>query len=146
MKIIKRLADYIMFSREPDVIIGADKNPPYIKRWWVIPRNPFFNIYLHLVQQDDDDRALHDHMYINMSYVVEGGYHEHTINGLLAPLRAGQIRVRRPSTAHRLELIDGARTITFFITGPRIRQWGFITPKGWVHWKDFVGNDDGVMG
>src|SRR5690606_32105599 len=32
--------------RGPDVIIGG-AHDPYLKRWWVIPRNRFFNIYLH---------------------------------------------------------------------------------------------------
>lgn len=30
---------------------------------------------------------------------------------------------------------------TLFITGPRIREWGFHCPKGWVHWKKFCAVD-----
>jgi hypothetical protein len=134
-----------MASRPPDVIIGGDKNPPYIRRWWVIPRNRFFNIYIHEVQQDDDDRALHDHPWINMSYVVEGGYNEVTFKGV-KPLYEGQVRFRCPSSAHRLELINGKRTITVFITGPRIRKWGFHTSMGWVSWEDFVDIREGGNG
>lgn len=142
---LKWLANRIMNSREPDFVIGPHRNPPYIRRWWVIPRNKFFNIYLHEVQQDDDDRALHDHPWYNMSYVVEGGYNEVTPRGWF-PLLAGQVRFRRATALHRLELLGGKRTVTFFVTGPRIRDWGFDTPSGWIAWKDFVSVEEGGNG
>jgi hypothetical protein len=144
-RMLVKLANKIMASREPDVIIGPDRNPPYIRRWWVIPRNRWFNIYLHEVQQDDDDRALHDHPWVNMSYVVEGGYNEVTPKGVF-PLRTGGIRFRRPTALHRLELMDGKRTVTFFLTGPRVRDWGFQTPNGWIFWEDFVALEEGGNG
>lgn len=28
---------------------------------------------------------------------------------------------------------------TLFITGPKVREWGFHCPKGWRHWRDFCG-------
>lgn len=43
-------------SRNPDFIIGGAD--PYMLRWWVIPRNKVFNIYLHRFLRSDDDRAL----------------------------------------------------------------------------------------
>ena len=33
----------------------------YLSRWHIIPRNRYFNIYLHKFVGSDDDRALHDH-------------------------------------------------------------------------------------
>ena len=45
--------------REPDFIIGDDHDP-YLKRWWLIPRNPLVNVYLHQILRSDEDRALHD--------------------------------------------------------------------------------------
>jgi len=32
--------------RKPDFVIGR-AGAPYLERWWVIPRNRWFNIYLH---------------------------------------------------------------------------------------------------
>ena len=142
---LKRLAKYIMASRPPDFVIGPHRNPPYIRRWWVIPRNKFFNIYLHEVQQNDDDRALHDHPWVNMSYILEGGYNEVTPKGTF-PLLEGQVRFRRPTALHRLELLDGVRTVSLFITGPKVREWGFATPSGWIHWEDFVSREEGGNG
>ena len=74
-KLIKSWCEKLMNSRPPDVVIG-DADNPYLLRWWVWPRNRFFNLYLHRVLRSDDDRALHDHPWWNLSYIVDGGYTE----------------------------------------------------------------------
>src|ERR1700761_448041 len=66
-------------SRRADVLIGKPGDT-YMRRWWVIPRNRFFNIYLHNFLRSDDDRALHDHPWVNMSILLWGRYIEHTIS------------------------------------------------------------------
>lgn len=60
---------------KPHFIIGPLDNP-YLWRWHLLPRNRWFNVYLHKVLRDDDDRALHDHPYDNISIVLKGGYVE----------------------------------------------------------------------
>ncbi|WP_236643654.1 hypothetical protein [Flavisphingopyxis soli] len=131
-------------SRAPDFVIGND----YLRRWWVIPRNRLFNIYHHDVLHSDEDRALHDHPWWNVSIVLAGGYFEHVIEagGINRKVwrGPGSIVFRRAKAAHRLELpFEGARAFTLFITGPRIRQWGFhCAQAGWRHWKDFTNADD----
>lgn len=126
--------------RPPDVVIGGEENP-YMKRWWVIPRNRFFNIYLHRFLRSDDDRALHDHPWWNCSVLLEGRYVEHTISagGINRRIerRAGQMKLRRAKVAHRIELVDGP-CWTLFITGPRLRDWGFHCRLGWVPWQKFT--------
>lgn len=135
--------------RDPDFVVGGQADP-YLLRWYVIPRNRWFNIYLHEFRRSDDDRALHDHMYVNLSILIEGEYREHTIKqggvNRSELFVAGDWRFRLPWTAHRIELL-GKRTTTLFITGPRVRQWGFHCPRGWVHWKKFVDErDSGAIG
>lgn len=133
--------------REPDFIIGKDSpGGAYLKRWWVIPRNRWFNIYLHQILRDDDDRALHDHPWWNVSLILRGGYFECTPGpDHDRPCRrwrgAGSVTFRRARSAHRLE-VHKRPAWTLFITGPRLREWGFYCPKGWVLWKDFVSPDD----
>ena len=150
---MKRLADWLIARagrRQPDFVIGgADR--PYLLRWWLIPRNPVFNVYLHLFMRSDDDRALHDHPWANASILLRGRYTEHTIaaGGVHQHrvLAAGAVKVR-PSgrAAHRIELTDGP-CWTLFITGPRYRQWGFHCERGWVHWKRVTARDDqGAVG
>jgi hypothetical protein len=57
--------------------------------------------------------------------------------------------LRLPRTAHRVELKVGVITgrsfpvWTLFITGPRVREWGFLCPQGWRHWKDFTAGAQG---
>lgn len=125
------------FKRPPDFVIGPEDDP-YLRRWWVIPRNRFFNIYLHNIRRSDDDRALHDHPWWNVSIILRGGYLEIMPHARRWRSR-GSIVFRRAKAAHRLALdkvhpqSSGRPCWTLFITGPVVREWGFHCPKGWVH-------------
>lgn len=154
-----------LVKRPPDFVIGQPDNP-YLRRWWIIPRNRFFNIYLHQILRNDDDRALHDHPWWNVSIILNGGYFEHMPHGVKWRRRFIPI-FRHARAAHRLELAfrrpkkfkhpimlsDLRKNFKnslalqpcwpLFITGPKIREWGFHCPCGWKHWRDFVGVRDG---
>jgi hypothetical protein len=133
-------ADWAMSSRLPDVYIGGEKDT-YLRRWFVIPRNPIFNIFLHEFMRSDDDRALHDHPWISLSIILSGEYTEQTIaaGGVVYNkiYRAGDMKFRFATHTHRIVLHNGPCR-TLFITGPKIREWGFHCPNGWRHWKDFT--------
>lgn len=133
-----------LFHREPDFIIGKPGSP-YMLRWYVIPRNRLFNIYLHKIVRNDDDRALHDHPWINLSIVLRGRYLElmpvttEYGPGMVGKWRgAGSMVLRRPTAAHRLELDAGKPCWSLFVTGPKVREWGFYCPQGWKVWTSFV--------
>lgn len=125
---------------EPHQPIGAEGQPPYLLRWYVIPRNPWFNIYLHKFLRDDDDRALHDHPWWFVSLMVWGMYVEvtdegRTVRSAPEPWRwfwGDRPLVFRASTwRHRVELIKAGTNRTpipcwtLIITGRRTRLWGF---------------------
>lgn len=140
-------------ARKPDFVIGgADR--PYLLRHFLIPRNPVFNIYVHQFLRSDDDRALHDHPWaFNCSWLLKGSYREHTPKGMF--LRdQGDWKFRIGGAPHRVELWRECTSLgepipcwTVFITGPRVREWGFHCPNGWVHWKDFTDSrDSGSVG
>ncbi len=136
--------------RPPDFIIGGHDNP-YLLRWWVIPRNKVFNIYLHEFRRSDDDRALHDHPWFNLSLLLEGRYAEHTIRaggvGIRVERRRGMMKFSAPWSAHRVEIYPGERCWTLFITGPVLRSWGFHCPHGWRHWQEYTDSrDSGAIG
>lgn len=141
---MSRLARWLIVricGRPADVSIGGERDP-YLRRWWVIPRNPLFNIYLHQFLRDDDDRALHDHPWFSLSLVLAGRLREHTIDrgGIhrRRELAAGTWRLRSAWFAHRLELPAGD-CWTLFITGPVLRRWGFHCPSvGWRYWREFT--------
>lgn len=137
------IADRI--TRDPDHRIG-EPDDWYMLRWYIVPRNRWFNIYLHRILRSDDDRALHDHPWWSLSIMLAGGMKEITA---LAPdifetrvIPVGTIIVRDTAMAHRLEVLDDVIATTLFITGPRIREWGFYCPQGWRHWKEFTAKDD----
>lgn len=130
----------LSFARAPDFIIGKpDDN--YLRRWYVIPRNKVFNVYLHRFLRSDDDRALHDHPWWNVSWLLGGTYVEHTIPQggvhVRTQYRAGDLRFRSARSAHRVELTSGP-CWSLFMTGPRVRDWGFHCPHGWRRWQDFT--------
>lgn len=129
-------------TREPDFVIGNG----YLRRWWLIPRNRFLNIYLHEINKSDDDRALHDHPWHNVSVVLKGGYQEVTPDGVYT-LRSRDIKCRSGSFLHRLVIPEGGQAVTLFITGPKYRDWGFACEKGWRPWQEFCDiKDKGKVG
>lgn len=152
-----KLANYLqnklqqkITNRQPDFTIGNN----YLRRWWIIPRNRFFNIYYHNMRGSDDDRALHDHMYFNFSFILKGSYIEHTANGKFHR-KAGAVKFRFPWTLHRLEVPprkedNSHECWTLFVTGPRVRKWGFQvgpivknwlgfrTKSGWMYFEDYI--------
>lgn len=137
---LNRWAIKLALSREPDISIGG-REDPYLERWFAIPRNRWFNIYVHRFCRSDDDRALHDHPWVNCSVLLEGSYVEHTDAGR-TERQAGEVKLRTAKAAHRIELTNG-RCWTLFITGPRVREWGFCCPNGWRHWRDFTAGKRG---
>lgn len=137
----------IAAQRPPDFVIGGQVEP-YLRRWWLIPRNRLFNVYLHEILRSDDDRALHDHPWWNCSVVLAGYYIEHTIAAGGIHRReiryVGRVVFRRATAAHRIEIVRPCWSL--FITGPAVRSWGFHCPEiGWVHWRKFTNPaDDGA--
>lgn len=132
-------------ARSPDFVIGGHE-APYLLRWWLLPRNPVFNVYVHQFLRSDEDRALHTHPWLfNASWLMEGNYREWTAAGA-TERAAGDFKFRWGPAAHRIELTHDV-CWTLFITGPRARKWGFLCPQGFVHWKLFTAADDkGAVG
>lgn len=143
-----RLRARVADRRAPNFVVGA-ANPDgaYLRRWYLLPRNRFLNVYLHQFLRDDDDRALHDHPWPWLSFLLAGAYIEHTIAAGGIHRRTwrehGSLKVSGPWRAHRIELVKSeagpAPCWTVFITGPVIRNWGFLcAQRGWVPWQRFT--------
>ena len=124
--------------RKPDRIINKD----YLSRWHLIPKNRFFNIYLHKFVGSDNDRALHDHPWWSVSFLLKGELIEVLKETpLTKELRfIGKYRpyLRPAELAHRMVLI-GDEAWTLFITGPKIREWGFWT-LNYNYWENLSSN------
>lgn len=128
--------------REPDFRLG-DEPQPYLRRWHLTPRGTGPAVYLHEFLRSDDDRALHDHPYDSVSIVLAGGYLEHLPGQPPAHRPPGSVITRTATALHRVELLrepdSGAEQPcwSLFLTGPRIREWGFACPNGWQPWQAF---------
>ena len=143
--------------RKPDFAIGNQADP-YLKRWYIFPPKAKYglNVYLHQILKSDDDRALHDHPWWNISIVLKGGYVEHLPGGVSKWRGPGSIIFRKATAAHRLQLSErnvindaGAYSKiipcwSIFITGKWQRVWGFHCPQGFIGWRPFHGIPDGV--
>jgi hypothetical protein len=135
--------------RVPDFQIRDREGGVYLRRWHVLPRNNWFNVYLHSFLGSDDDRALHDHPYWNLSVILVGSYDEvipfpnskYAVKHLRRswrPWAPWRLVLRRPASSHRIVLREGERKPwTLFVTGPRVREWGFHCPGGWMHHEKF---------
>lgn len=121
-----------LLSGYPHEIIG-DPQRPYLKRWFLLPRNGWHNVYLHKFLRDDDpEDALHDHPWSFTSLLLWGRYRESTETG--SRIRsAGTLAHRRAEHRHRITLLRDRRgrekpCYTIIVTGSRRRIWGFWCP------------------
>ena len=110
-------------------------------RRWHLRRSPSrHNLYLHRYDGSDDDRALHDHPWRSIGVVLWGSLSEVTqqdgqeVTKRLWPLIP---KVRNAEYAHRI-VLNSRSAYTLFFTFPKERDWGFLCPKGWVHWREFT--------
>ncbi len=118
--------------RKADELIGD----AYMSRWHIRRKPGHHNLYLHRYSGSDDDRALHDHPWRSVGIVLWGHVREITPSGekRLWPLLP---KYRSAKYAHRLHL-KSRFAFTLFFTFPKEREWGFLCPNGWVHWKKFT--------
>lgn len=148
---------YILMTK-PKIPIGPDPADPTYWRFFVIPRNRWFNVYLHSWHHDDAQHH-HDHRAANISILLSGEYSEERFirrprEGLpLPPTKTIQLSKWRPkfrlaATPHRVVLPrnEDGKSIpcwSLFIKFPDTRDWGFWTNFGplktakWMPWQDY---------
>ena len=114
---------------------------PYLERYYLFlkDRNTFpFNIFIHkFLKSDPDD--LHDHPWGYFTFIIRGGYWEHTPEGKFwrGP---GHFRKCNANSLHRIELEPGVHAWTLFVPFKQIRDWGFATQGGWVQHEEYLNN------
>ena len=118
------------------IINDRQDSEPYLLRYYLFikNRNIFpFNIFLHkFLKSDPDD--LHDHPWPFITIILYGGYWEHTVDGKKTWWGAGTFRYASADTLHRISIDPNYPDIwTLFIPGPKQREWGFKTEKGWIN-------------
>ena len=142
---------YIRYARSHPVsfvVTGDDDGTPYLYRWHLIPKNRFFNIYLHHFI-GNDGRVMHDHPWVSLAYQLSGHLMEYfdirsnvniPANVSIRKISKGKWTYRKSTFIHSLIIssCDLEPVWTLFITGPKIRDWGFQTKTGWENHLDFL--------
>ena len=140
-KIILFLLKNIICNRPYDELIDVD----YMERWHLkrtkteeghlyINSDDIHNIYFHRFIGSDGP-VMHDHPWWSISFILSNSYTEHTPEGSFKR-KAGDIIYRSAHSLHWIEIEDPVYTL--FITGPKIKEWGFMCSKVWFHWKDYM--------
>ena len=126
--------------------ITRSNGAPYLTRYHLL-HTPWFLVYLHRFSAGDG-KCLHDHPWAWwVSLVLWGGYVE--AHGVpewsidhgrdfgrmrLIRRRAGSVSWHDRVWIHSILQLDRSPTWTLVIVGPKVRQWGFYTRKGWIPW------------
>ena len=129
----------------PDRTTGAD----YMHRYYIFlkDRKWFpFNVTLHKIVRSDDP-IMHDHPWGYMTFILSGGYWEHTpvFNNdgkMIAEFQKwrgpGSIIIRKANDYHWLELAEGGTATTLFFMGPQQRDWGFLKNNKWIQHENYL--------
>lgn len=128
------LGDYKLFEK---FVIGPPADPLLVR--YILFRTPAIGFFLHHMKRSDYDRALHDHPWPFVSFVLHGGYfevHDQTLDGQqVREWRGpGSVLVRPAEWRHRFELVTKS-SLTLVVVGRRSRKWGFFLPEGWCWWR-----------
>jgi len=125
------------------VIMDRVNNEPYLERYYLFlkERERFpFNVFLHKFLKGDPD-DVHDHPWPYCTLILKGGYYEWIPQFDKTGRKCGEVghwrgpghfRFSSATSYHRIELDPDVETWTLFMPGPKQREWGFLTPKGWI--------------
>ena len=115
----------------------------YILRLHLI-KTPWFAICLHWINKPDAEPYLHDHPVSFLSIILKGGYVEERTKQehysapeiVLVQRNWYNYISANFTTRHRIISVK-PNTLTLTFMGPKVREWGFYTENGWIHWKEY---------
>jgi hypothetical protein len=111
-------------------IITRDDGDAYLVRYSLFSCR-WFALKVHNILLSDPS-CPHDHPWAFITFILRGGYVEHTLSG--SKYRGiGSVLYRPANYVHRLEV--DKPVWSFVITFKKTRSWGFYTKSGWVHWR-----------
>lgn len=110
----------------------------YMRRWYIERSKDTGNVHLHHTLRSDYDPEPHDHPWDNLSVWLKGTGLEQVVTDegetIVLERPPGTMVYRRAEDSHRM--LVGEPTWTLFLTGPKIREWGFHHDGGWMHNQD----------
>lgn len=96
---------------------------------------PLFCICFHFYSKGDPHRAPHDHPVTFLSLIIRGHYVEWR-NGTYHARHWFNFIKADFNDIHKIIWV-APKTTTLCFMGPRVREWGFHTPEGWVQWQEY---------
>lgn len=125
-----------------DIPDKVERDEVYLRRF-IIFKTPVCGLYLHFIYMEDRDQDPHNHPMNFWSFVLRGGYVERRYNGrrVCHDLRTRKwLSLARTTKKdfHQIEVLTKTPTITLIFTGRRARDWGFLTPDGYVPNRQYV--------
>ena len=142
--ILRETTERFVNETTPDQIIKR-RNGPYLRRWSQGRTAEEGRRYLHHFEGSDPDDP-HGHPWPSASLAIRGRMQEWWWSadedpardpGHLLRIEEGAIIVRSASHRHRVTVPEGETAITLFVTGPKVREWGFWTRQGEIPWQDY---------
>jgi hypothetical protein len=117
-------------------VIYREDNEPYLIRYTIFTCR-WFSVKVHNILLSDYD-CLHDHPWTFITCILKGGYIENTetTSKYYGP---ATILYRPANFKHSLNLLRPAWTLV--ITFRKVREWGFWTRTGWVHWRNYTSDN-----
>lgn len=133
------------------IIMDRTSNEPLLTRYYLFlkDRDRFpFNVFLHKFHKGDPD-DVHDHPWPYATLILKGGYYEwipqfnnkgEKVAEIAVWRGPGSFRVCGANSYHRIELDPEVTAWTLFMPGPKKRDWGFLTRKGWIQHEQYLRN------
>ena len=104
-----------------------------------IIKTPWRTFRVHRILREDRDPTHHDHPMDFVSFIWKGGYvEERWVGGRLCvyPRTTHSLVRFKAEDAHRITFVLPG-TVTLVLAKPKHKEWGFITPEGWIHHRDY---------
>lgn len=127
-----KIIRYLFLVKE----IVSKQGVVHFRRYRLI-QTPWFALYLHQICQSDKDVDMHSHPWNFQSLILKGAYKEACkyppdfdyiyINAYYP----GDVIKHQARDAHKITLIT-KQVWTLVFTSGRHREWGYLTPNGWV--------------
>lgn len=135
------LTDWMDKRGSSRMISRADRDTgvvrDYLKRFYVF-RCSSFSVFIHQFWSSDPDHV-HDHPWNNITWILRGGYWESSADGTTLWRKRGFKRYRNAELFHRLSIGEhsAGEAWTMFLHFKRRRDWGFMTPDGWLAAEEY---------
>lgn len=106
----------------------------YITRLHLL-KTPWFAVCIHWINKPDPEPWEHDHPVSFLSIVLRGWYREWRGDGRTYARR--WFNWVRATDTHSIYDVSPGGALTVAFMGPKVREWGFHTPEGWVGWQAY---------